>query len=358
MYCRLTALGLLLVVFALGCTPRVDSATALQKASIDPPLILPASFSGVLPCADCPGIRYQLDLFRDGVFFLRMIYLGRGEAATYDDIGRWVVASEGKTLVLHGGREPPAMFAIQGHDRLRKLDLAGREIKSSLNYDLLWTGAFQPIEPRLAMRGMFRYMADAGLFTECLTGWTLPVAQEAGNSLLEAAYLKARGQPGEELLVNLEGRIAARPEMEGECTQPTLVVDRYIGVWPAETCEAKTTTASLENTYWKLTRLGDQPVQVATEQHEPHMILQSKSHRIAGSGGCNRLIGGYDLEGERLVFGQLATTQMACPQGMDTEDAFLAALGRVRTWGILGQHLELYDAVDNLLARFEARHMK
>ena len=46
---------------------------------------LPASFSGDLPCADCPGIRYQLDLFSDHVFFLRMIYLGKDES--FDDIG-------------------------------------------------------------------------------------------------------------------------------------------------------------------------------------------------------------------------------------------------------------------------------
>lgn len=115
------------------------------------------------------------------------------------------------------------------------------------------------------------------------------------------------------------------------------------------------TRPPLENTYWKLTRLGDQPVEIATEQREPHIILQSELHRIAGSGGCNLLIGGYTLEGERLTFTHLATTRMACPQGMETEDAFLAALGKVKTWRIPDQHLELYDTAGNLLARFEAR---
>lgn len=118
------------------------------------------------------------------------------------------------------------------------------------------------------------------------------------------------------------------------------------------------TPPSLENTYWKLIRLGDKPVRVAAEQREPHMILEQQSHRIAGSGGCNRLIGGYKLEGERLSFTHLATTRMACPQGMETEDAFLVALEKVKTWRILDRHLELYDATGNLLAQFEARHME
>ena len=49
---------------------------------------------------------------------------------------------------------------------------------------------------------------------------------------------------------------------------------------------------------------------------------------------------------------------MACVQGMDTEAAFFKALDKVRTWKILGQHLELYDAGGNMLARFEARPLR
>ena len=77
-----------------------------------------------------------------------------------------------------------------------------------------------PLEPRLAMRGMYKYFADSGRFTECLTRKNLPVAMEQDNAALESAYSKARRQPGEELLVNLEGRVALRPRMEGQGQQP------------------------------------------------------------------------------------------------------------------------------------------
>jgi len=232
-----------LLLVRSGGDPRSSGPGGGETPTSVPLGSLPGSFLGDLPCADCPGIRYQLDLFPDGVFFLRTTYLGRGEDARHDDIGRWVVASEGKTLVLHGGRDAPAMFAIQGHDRLRKLDVKGRPIESALNYDLFRSAEAAPLEPRLAMRGMYRYLADAGLFTECLTGRKLPVAQEADNAVLEAAYAESRRDAGEELLVNLEGRIAPRPKMEGDGTQPTLVVGRFIGVWPGETCGARMTTA-------------------------------------------------------------------------------------------------------------------
>ena len=319
---------------------------------------LPATFAGDLPCADCQGIRHQLELFPDHAFFLRMTYLGKGDDASFDDIGGWAVRSDRRTVVLHGGREAPLKFAIKDANTLRKLDLEGREIASSLNYDLKRTEGLQPLEPRLLMRGMYKYFADAGRFTECLTRKNWPVAMEQDNAALESAYSKARRQPGEELLVNLEGRVAMRPKMEGEGQQATLVVERFMGVWPGETCGARFATEPLENTYWKLTRLGETAVTVAAQQREPHFILNPQARRVGGSGGCNRLTGSYELNGDKLTFGQMAGTLMACPEGMDTEKAFLEALGQVNKWKIAGQHLELFDAAGKLVARFEARHMK
>ena len=275
---------------------------------------MPASFIGELPCADCPGIRYHVNLFPDRVFFLRTTYIGRGDDAAHDDIGSWVVSSDRTMLLLKGGREAPAMFRIKDENTLRMLNIEGRDIESPLNYDLQRTKSFELLEPRLAMRGMYRYFADAGLFTECLTRRRWPVAQEKDNAALESAYSKARLTAGEELLVNLEGQLATRPKMEGQGTQPTLVVERFIGVWPTEKCGARFSSAPLESTYWKLTRFGDKPVTTAAKQLEPHFVLDSKTKRIAGSGGCNRFTGSYQRNGDRLTFGKMAMTFMACPK--------------------------------------------
>ena len=84
----------------------------------------------------------------------------------------------------------------------------------------------------------------------------------------------------------------------------------------------------LENTYWKLIRLGDGAVIVAEKQREPHLILHPASRRVSGSGGCNRLSGSYESDGDRLAIGRMAGTLMACPTGMETEKKFLEALGQ------------------------------
>jgi heat shock protein HslJ len=94
---------------------------------------------------------------------------------------------------------------------------------------------------------------------------------------------------------------------------------------------------------------------VASQQREPHIILNPESRRVGGSGGCNRLVGSYELHDNKLTFNQMAGTMMACPEGSDSEQAFLEALRQVHSWKITGQHLALFDATGTLVARFEAR---
>lgn len=115
---------------------------------------------------------------------------------------------------------------------------------------------------------------------------------------------------------------------------------------------------SLENTDWKLTRLGATPVQAAPAQQQPSIVLDSRSQRLSGSGGCNRITGGYELQGDHLTFTKMASTMMACVSGMDTEKIFLDALQQVRGWKITGDKLELVDATGQPLAQFQAHPMK
>jgi putative lipoprotein len=136
---------------------------------------------------------------------------------------------------------------------------------------------------------------------------------------------------------------------------PTRVAERFVRDGQGETCGASLSTESLEQTYWKLTHLGDAAVPVAPRQREAHLILDAKSGRVSGSTGCNRLMGGYELRGNTLAFGRIAATKMACVGGMDTEKAFMDALAQVKTWKIAGCELELFDSADKRVARFEAR---
>ena len=200
---------------------------------------LPASWLGDLAFAGGTS-RWQVDLSADGSFQLRQTFLNRPAPNRFDDIGRWRIEPGSNRLVLRGGLEAPLFFQpLEGGAALAKLDLQGEPIRSRQPDRLQRLATPQPIDPRLHLAGMFRYLADAANIRLCATGARLPVAMEADYLRLERAYLKA--QPAERrvqpLLVNLEGLITNRPSAEpGQPPQRTLVVERFVGVHPGRGC--------------------------------------------------------------------------------------------------------------------------
>ncbi|CAN5884114.1 hypothetical protein BH18ACI5_BH18ACI5_26650 [soil metagenome] len=112
---------------------------------------------------------------------------------------------------------------------------------------------------------------------------------------------------------------------------------------------------SLQGTAWTLTHLGGEPVTVQDPQTAPSLTLQVNALRLSGSGGCNRIMGTYELNGQSLRFGPVVGTRMSCLNGMDTEVAFIAALAQIKSWRIAGSVLQLMDAGGRPVARFDAR---
>ena len=157
---------------ALGAWVTVAAAAA----QLGP---LPATFQGKLPCADCPGITYHVNLFTDQSYFLRTTYLDRGTAR--DEVGRYVVT--GSTLKLDQSGE---QFAIE-KGSLRKLDRDGKPIDSKLNYHLRRAAKFRELEPNVRLSGMFQYMADAASFDN-----TLAMCADGRIRTQDAPYLLAR----------------------------------------------------------------------------------------------------------------------------------------------------------------------
>jgi copper homeostasis protein (lipoprotein) len=317
---------------------------------------LPANFGGVLPCADCQGIRQSLDLFPDGAFHWRSTYLGKPAGEVPDDVGRWRFASDDRTLLLFGGREAPVRFVLRDDGALRLLDLDGRPIQSSFNYELRRApGAFTPFEPRATLRGAYVYFADAPTFTDCATGVRLAVAQEADSLALERAYVAAKQPPATPRLVLVEGRIVQRPPMEGPGPRATLVVEKFLRLGnPAEACPAPPANAPLAGTRWRLTRLEDEPVIGGARKREAWLQFDATQTRIAGSGGCNAISGSYAVDGAALRFSKVAATMTGCRDDAQQDRAFVAVLGRVQRWLVAGSLLEFIDADERLLARFEA----
>jgi len=205
------------------------------------------------------------------------------------------------------------------------------------------------------MRGLFTYMADAAAFVDCGTGEKLPVAMEADYLGLERAYIEAREEPGRPLLATFDGYVAERPAMEGDGIENAVIVDRFIEVRPGESCEPEKPDVPLRNTYWKLMQIDGRPVEVKTDQREPNIILDLREMSFKGYGGCNQLMGSFEIEGDSLRFGPIAGTKRYCMETMDLERAFLQALGTVTRFEISGETLTLFGS-EEIVALLEARY--
>ena len=165
--------------------------------------------------------------------------------------------------------------------------------------------------------------------------------------------VRARVLAGERLLFTTDQRYQVLTQGHGS-EIAMMVLRRASGAG----AQADSGAAALRKTYWKLVQIGERPITPADQQQEAHLIFHAEDGRVTGSGGCNRLTGGYTLSGDSLRFSGVASTRMACMRGMETESSFLAALDHVRSWRISNRQLELLDEDGKTLLRFTAQSTK
>jgi hypothetical protein len=93
---------------------------------------LTGTYSGTLPCADCPGIDETRVLTADGGFVLTDTYRERPGSANVVQ-GSWSLEEGGKRIRLDpGSKEASDKFSEVDGDGLRLLDADGKRIASGL----------------------------------------------------------------------------------------------------------------------------------------------------------------------------------------------------------------------------------
>ena len=109
---------------------------------------------------------------------------------------------------------------------------------------------------------------------------------------------------------------------------------------------------ALAGTSWRITGINNGKQAVVSVLPGPSLTLAfAADGRATGSGGCNTFNAPFESDGNRLRFGQVATTRRMCAgKGvMDQELAFVHALQTVASARIDGNRLELRSA-DGALA--------
>lgn len=165
---------------------------------------------------------------------------------------------------------------------------------------------------------------------------------------------------------NLVGRTISFPnsfyQTERGCEEPLMAFDqRYLADLGAVTTLARAgdtltlthaagvlvfrlaaaiTDAPLEGGTWQLDSFieGD----VASHYSDVTVTARFEAGQITGSAGCNSYFADYTLAGERLTFGPVGATRMACEDNrMAVETRYLAALDSAESYTISGHTLTL-----------------
>ncbi len=198
-------------------------------------------------------------------------------------------------------------------------------------------------------------LRDAGgkfELVECGGAVSYRVAREGAHDDMARAIVNIPS--GEERIVSFVGRKRDVPNATPGTQAAEYIVDRFLGVWPEETCEKIGVRTPVNNTYWKLVEMNGVRVTTHDNQREMHVLFRVDG-QVGGFGGCNALSGRYQLNGDRIRIMDVVSTLMAC-EYLEDEQAFVEVLSRATNCQSVGESLQLRD--DNgPLARFVAVYM-
>jgi uncharacterized lipoprotein NlpE involved in copper resistance len=98
------------------------------------------AYEGVLPGADCAGLKTELTLYKDNTYFLKETYLAtRDGDKTYTSFGRWQKIRSGQRDFIQLNYDKPQEtynFLINSADHLQVVDKQLRLIPSPMNLSL------------------------------------------------------------------------------------------------------------------------------------------------------------------------------------------------------------------------------
>ncbi|MBB4206869.1 META domain-containing protein [Roseinatronobacter bogoriensis] len=222
------------------------------------------------------------------------------------------------------GRQSPFSFALEAPvdtDLVLRVGLRGPE-------DVIWLSEPVAIEAGAdpadlgALRAMrIPPMGFAGLLY-------------CGNQLVEIGFMpeSVRIRLNEQIITLLP-QVAASGALFADADNPATTIhmrdaSAVLRIDGSELSECRLIRPEQDITQgvWSISAIEDRPTLFPSRTE----LVFYPDGRMSASVGCNRLIGGYRRHGGILSFGRLASTRLACPEGLgEQEQHFNTVLPRV-----------------------------
>ncbi len=109
--------------------------------------------------------------------------------------------------------------------------------------------------------------------------------------------------------------------------------------------ELRSSGPGLEGVEWVLVSFRDEAGDMVDALTDAPATMTFEHGSVSGSAGCNRYFTSYQVQGDAITFGEVAMTQMMCPEPvMAQERAFSQALAQVARFEVQDGELTLFDA--------------
>ncbi len=348
----------LFFLIVVGCSSAPDTIQNTKQLTF----LSNGRWIGVLPCDDCDGIDYQLNLKDDFTFVQKLVYNGKGEDLIIVE-GEWSFISD--VVIEVDGSEETYRFLIDGKN-LVLLDDDNNEIlssaskKYSLHKDPSSVKDMQAdlegkdvpvVEKPVEMNTQYyqeKYLAGVDFIARGNEpGWVLEIDLEKsfifkGPDGLEVTTPAVQGIKAQDHDVTLFSSKAENSELivtviREEC-QDNMSGEKFpykVRVEAKNTKDANYQTFEGCGKYLYDNRLYD--IYVMEEmtginlkkekltKGMPQFEFNLSDMRFSGHAGCNVINGSISVSGNKITFGALIGTLMSCPN-MKVEKAVISAL--------------------------------
>lgn len=351
---KILILSTIIFLIVIGCS----SAPELVPDPKNVTFLTNGIWLGMLPCADCEGIDYQINLKNDYTFKQKSVYKGKSEEIFIDE-GRWGFVSD--SVIAVSGNDDYKMFLIQ-QNHLVMLDQDGNKIESSfedryhLNKDDGTVKEIVPVKPVEEVVEMnLNYYQEKFLSGVDFIArgnepnWTLEIDLEKSMNFAAMYDIKVKTPAAEGIKAQDSDVTLYTAKTDSGELVITVIKDKCQDNMSGENfpykvrVEAKSPTDSTYKTFEGCGRFlydmrlydiyvmeemtGFNLKKEKFQKGRPTFEFNLTDMRFGGHAGCNSLSGGINVIGSKITFGSLMGTLMACPN-MKVERAIIEALNQ------------------------------
>lgn len=114
-------------VTVVDTTSNLDSARTIVITKKSKLAGYQGTYKGTLPCADCLGIRMEIDLRKDSTYQLKTTYLGKGDEKPLLKEGTYSWNKSDSLITLIGVTDQPNKYQV-GSNSISQLDMDGTKV--------------------------------------------------------------------------------------------------------------------------------------------------------------------------------------------------------------------------------------